>query len=443
MSSPFDPDAYAKTTNTFQVGMVRREEDGKIIEVAQWIPSQRLANIHTIRTSQRRERKTALFSCFFCGQPVLLKQHISGGHFFSHHEKSAAEKANCIYREERSIPLEDVDRMRYQGMREGVRHVRTKELVRRILAADLRFSDTVVERPWRTFDAGWRKPDVATTWDGKRLVFEAQVSNTYPQVVAERTDFYCKQGALLLWIFDQLPESNWRTLHADTFCANHQHLFLVDEECVAESERTGLAHFRVYFQRPDVVSQRSEEDGRHILIPMQRESFELCRFDRLTLDTAHQTASLFNVELERRRAAHKVLCAQAQAGLSYAALEINIKEIIGRSAEIPRANVEGWAALVCAIEAQRLHIPVGTRLANAAGVLNLVYDHHPAFLSHLIAALERLALDPPEARKGAWKQRVADFHNGRYRNGPLPAPHKGAEQLLAWLYPDEHRRSRL
>lgn len=36
MLLPFDPDALAKTTDTFQVGMIRRSDTGEIIEVEQW-----------------------------------------------------------------------------------------------------------------------------------------------------------------------------------------------------------------------------------------------------------------------------------------------------------------------------------------------------------------------------------------------------------------------
>ena len=92
MTLPFDPDSYAKTTDRFQVGMVRRVEDGEVIDVESWIGAQRLGVIHSIRAEQRRKRREPLFTCFCCGHAVLLKQHPNGGHYFSHKEKSVAEK---------------------------------------------------------------------------------------------------------------------------------------------------------------------------------------------------------------------------------------------------------------------------------------------------------------------------------------------------------------
>lgn len=435
MPLPFDPDALAKTTDTFQVGMICRRDTGEIIEVEQWIPRQRLGEIHSLRAEQRRERATPLFTCFCCGHPALLKQHPNGGHFFAHRSKSDAEKDNCRYQEGRGIPLEELNRLRYQGQREGARHRRTKDLICRIIAADPRFASPEKEQVWRTFEDGWRKPDVASVWDGMQVVFEAQVSNTYPQVVAERTDFYAKQGALLIWIFDLFPDAHWRTLHADTFCANEQHLFVVDEECASHSETTGYAHFRLYTLRPEVEARKREDDGKYVLHAIQKESFELCRFDALALDPICQTAILFNADTEKRRADHKILCAIAQSDFSYNALEQDIRQLIGRTSPIPHRNVEGWAALICAIEARRLNAPVGTKYANAAGLLNLVYDHHPSYFAHLVWTLDRLGLDPADARRGAWKKWVDDFRNDRYKEGPLPNPHVGSDKLLRWLYP--------
>lgn len=326
--------------------------------------------------------------------------------------------------------------MRYQGQREGTRHRRTKELIRRIVASDTRFTVPMVEQTWRTFDEGWRKPDVASSWKGLPVVFEAQVSNTYPAVVADRTAFYHSQGALLIWVFDQIPDAHWRTLHADTFCANQQHLFLVDEECAEASEKAGEALFSVYRMRPTVDIHYSEEDGYTTLAPYQMEERDMVAFSRLRLDPTAQTASLFDAAEEKRRADHKALCSKVQAEKTpWTDLEAAIRSIIQRKGHIPYETVRSWAAVVCAIEAARLWCPVGTRYPNPVSVLNLIHDSHPAFFGHLIHTLQRLNLDTAERRTGAWKKRVEDFHGGRYKGGALPIQHSGSDALLAWLYP--------
>ena len=436
MSISFNPNAPAKSTDTLHVEMVRRVSNGEIIDVSAWLPTQTEEEIHFLRTKIRQENGER-FSCFCCGHDVLLRKHEHGGHYFAHKEKNAAEKAKCLYQQKGIISLEERNRIRYHGQREGSRHIKTKQLIKKILCSDPGFSQPEIEKTWTTFADGWRKPDVASKWNGQpiqQIVFEAQVSNTYPQVVAERTDFYRKQGALLIWIYDRLTEKEWRTLHADTFCSNGRHLFIVDEECVTISEAKGQAHFRIYSQRPEVVPFKRPTDNRWGLEIIQKENFDLIPFSSLSLNVDSQTANYFDIHDDQRIVKHKVLCAEVQSGCSYDALEKSIQEFIKNNRPIDRKQIEGWAALICGIESKRLGEPIGTKLANAVGVLNLVYDHHPNFFPHLIHTLDRLKIDPPDQRCGAWKKRVNDFYRGVYKGDPLPQPHKKSSELLTYLY---------
>ena len=436
MSIPFNPNDQAKSTDTLQVGMVRRASDGEIIEVVTWLPTQTEEQIHCLRP-KIRQKNGEKFSCFCCGYDVRLRKHKRGGHFFVHRKKNAAEKAKCLYQQNRIISLEDRDRIRYHGQREGFRHIKTKILIEKILCSDPRFSKPEIEKRWTTFADGWRKPDVASKWNGQPIVFEAQVSNTYPQVVAERTDFYRKQGTLLIWIYDCLIEKEWRTLHADNFCSNGRHLFLVDEECVVISETNGCAYFKIYTQRPEVAPFKCTTDEKWRLEINQEKSFELVPFSSLSLDVASQKATYFNIEKDQFIAKHKVLCAEVQAGSlydAYDALEKSIQEFFKDSRPIDRKKIEGWAALVCAIESKRLGKPIGTKLTNVAGVLNLVHDHHPNFFPHLVQVLDRLRIDPPDQRSGQWKKRISNFYNGIYKGGSIPQPHGKSKKLLEYFY---------
>lgn len=434
---PFDPDEFAETTNTLQVGMVRRRKDNVLIEVKEWLPTQTVGEIHALRPQLRKSNDESIFDCFGCGFPVILKKHPNGGHYFSHKHKSDADKAKCPYQESRGISQAELDRIRYHGQREGKRHERTKEFVRRILAADTNFSDIKVEEVWKSFIEGWRKPDVSAKWKNQPVVFEAQVSNTYPQVVAERTEFYTAEKALLIWIFDQLPDDQWRTLHADTFCSNHQHLYLVDEQCTEASERDNQAYLRLYCLRPDVETFKDSQDDRIRLKASCQEWFGLVPFSALHIDIERQTSIFFDVEEDRRRMEHKILCAQAQAGCSFGDLEASIRSQISRQKPISDKSISGWAALICAIEAVRIGEAVGTRLANVAGVLNNLYDHYPQFFPHLVDTLRRLGIESKAPQAGAWRTHVDDYDRGQYRGEPFPSPHQGSDSLLKWLYPDE------
>lgn len=330
ISISFDPLALAKSTETLQVEMVRRVSNGELIVVSKWLPRQTEGQIHFLRT-KIRQKNGEKFQCFYCGHDVLLRKHEYGGHFFAHKEKDVAEKAKCLYQQKKIISIEDRNRIRYHGQREGLRHIKTKELIAQILCTDTQFSMPDIEKTWTTFTDGWRKPDVASKWNGQSIVFEAQVSNTYPQIVAERTDFYRNQGALLIWIYDQLSDKEWRVLHADTFCSNGQHLFSVDEECLSVSKYKREAHFRIYTQYPEVEPFKRSTDNRWQLKIIQEKNNLLVPFSLLTLNIESQTANYFDINKISRIAKHKVLCAEVQAGFSYDALEKSIQELLNDS----------------------------------------------------------------------------------------------------------------
>jgi competence CoiA-like predicted nuclease len=169
--------------------MVVRAADGEIINVKSWLPTLTMGDLHALRPKLRLRNSAELFLCFCCGHEVLLRKHMQGGHFFAHKEKTSAERSHCIYQQDHVISEADRDRIRYHGQREGERHKKAKALIARVIAADSNFSPPEIEKTWTTFEDGWRRPDVSSTWHDQRIVFEAQISNTYPQVVAERTSF--------------------------------------------------------------------------------------------------------------------------------------------------------------------------------------------------------------------------------------------------------------
>lgn len=415
-----------------------RTADGTLIEAASWIPSQTRGQIHVFRTKSRSQLAAPLFTCFGCGVPAILRQAPDRGHHFIHHPSHKKASAGCVYKDDRGISTEERDRIRYHGQREGRRHIETKRRIKAILDADPRFKGSAVEQTWTTFSDGWRKPDVQSKWNDLSVVFEAQVSNTYPHVVAERTDFYRKQGALLIWIFDRVPEGDWRAMHADAFCSNEQHLLIADDSAVEHSQATGIAHFRVLSMRPDVAATRRESDRRVILNPSYVECNELVPFDRLQLNAIAQTAATFVVDDERQRALHKVLCAEAQASGDSRTLEVDLRERLGVAEPIPRERVEHWATLICAIESCRHRLPVGTGLVdtNYAGVANLVVANAPELLQLLVETIDRLAIHPPATAK-AWTDAVRDYRSGRYKAQELPPQRTKARAFLDWLYPKD------
>lgn len=431
----FDPDELVHVTSKNSIAFVTRVSDHTTLEVATWLPTLNKGALHSLRPEIRSAgvRKEYPFVCSACGEAVVLKAYTDYGHFFSHLEKQRAEDVGCPFRESREMTREDLDRIRYHGQREGSRHLLIKELIARTLRADARFSPPEIEATWRSFIEGWRRPDVSSRWGETAVVFEAQVSNTYPQIVAERTEFYRRDGALLVWIFDRQPDETWRTLHADAFCVNQQHLFVVDAESVAESERQHRAFLRTYSLRPSVRALKADT-GKFMLEEIQIESFALVPFDELKLDVQKQTSCRFDVAEEKRRSRHKVLCTEVHAGMNADTLRGDIQDILKSDHDIPYAKLASWAALVCAIESARFGCGVGTKYPNPVSVLNQIFDHHASVVGLLDKELCRQHLDRENFHDGAWGKRVRMIRKGRYNDGDLPEQHAGSRTMLDWLY---------
>lgn len=434
MQINFDPDKLAKGTDTIQVEMVRDEVNDLIIDVPSWIGQQTEGDISKLRANIRLNQ--AKFTCFCCGYPVLLRKHQFGGHYFAHIEKTASEKANCLYQQPSITSTEDRNRIRYQGQREGKRHIRVKNLIANIIESDSNFSEIRIETVWKTFQDGWRKPDVSAIYNGIKVVFEAQVSNTYPQIVAERTDFYRKQDSILIWIYDSINDSDWRTLHSDNFCSNGQHIFYVDDKCLSMSQLHKVAYFKIYTQRPDVVPYQ-REDKKWLLKLESIKKCNLIPFSNLKININLQTATYFDISLEKWKTEHKTLCAIAQADYVFEKIEESLRFVIGANKIITRKTIRGWPVFICALESARLNEPIGTGYTNVYGVFNLLYDHHPEFLLAFVEKIEEFG-HTIETASGAWKNRLILVKEGKYKTNDLiieiPQPHPFVRKLLTYLY---------
>ncbi len=102
------------------------------------------------------------------------------------------------------------------------------------------FSEVKVEAVWKGQErATWRKPDVQAFYKGLPVAFEIQLSPTSLRVIAERRDFYQREGGLLCWIFKSFDEDRTRLTQDDILYSNNHNLFLASEGTSTESLNTG------------------------------------------------------------------------------------------------------------------------------------------------------------------------------------------------------------
>lgn len=231
-----------------------------------------------------------LMACPICSVPVRLLSLKEDRKFYFRHE---TEDGRCPAKTKGNLSPERILAMKYDGARESAAHIRMKEIVADSLRADPEFSEVEVERVWKGAEANSRrKPDVRAVWRGKlHVAFEIQLSTTFLRVIAERREFYLKEGGLLFWVFKGFDHGDARLTHEDIFYNNNRNAFIATEETLAASREDRSMTLDCVWSEPSV------ENGRMLWTPRDGR----CRFTELTLDTEGQRAFLFDADAARAR----------------------------------------------------------------------------------------------------------------------------------------------
>ena len=198
-----------------------------------------------LRTSIAREQPK--FLCPICQVPVYLVSRKEGRRFFFRHQ---VEDGRCSARTRGELSEKEIDARRYNGAKESRDHLRMKEIVAESIACDHRFTLPKTEETWRGAIGAWRRPDVQAKFGELRMAFEIQLSTTYIRVIAERREFYLREGGLLVWLFKRFDESGNRLTQDDVFYNNNRNVFLASEETLAASLAAGKLCFECRWSEP-------------------------------------------------------------------------------------------------------------------------------------------------------------------------------------------------
>ena len=165
--------------------------------------------------------------------------------FFRHYK----ERGDCPIKTKGNLSQEDIDRLRYAGVKESALHQMMKEEVAEALRADsVRCKDVMVEKVRRsTVDSAlWRRPDVSATFMKRKMVFEIQLSTTYLNVIAEREAHYRDDKSFILWLFSSFDPNGLRFVEKDILYANHANAFVFDEKARERSKAEGKLILHCY-----------------------------------------------------------------------------------------------------------------------------------------------------------------------------------------------------
>ena len=89
----------------------------------------------------------------------------------------------------------------------------------------------------------WRRPDVYAEYNGRKYVFELQLSTTFVSVIVDRDIFYRLNDYNIIWIFNFEDNEEYVNLYnlmcKDIYYANKRNVFIFDTEAEEKSKENG------------------------------------------------------------------------------------------------------------------------------------------------------------------------------------------------------------
>lgn len=337
------------------------------------------------------------FLCAQCMTPVYLVSRPEGKKLFFRH---TLEDGRCSAVTRGLLSQDEIDARKYNGVKESWLHIEMKRWIVECLRADGRFTDIVVEGRWTgEFTGAWRKPDVRALFNGVRVAFEVQLSTTYINVIAQRREFYRKEGGLLFWVFSEFNMGARRLTQDDVFYNNNRNAFIVTKN----TRDASVEHCKFMLDCVWAEPVGPADVGR-----LRR---ELVAFDGLTLDQESQRAFHFDFDGARASLAreHRERRLEKSAPLRR---WFEGWYIAGVTAKQFDTGV--WAELRRAIEAEGLRVPVYAEKLPRS-LLNLLYStKHGRVIGWLFKSFIQIAhYVEPGKRKHLYYFRLALNAYGR------------------------------
>jgi hypothetical protein len=190
----------------------------------------------------------ARFICPECKQPVKISGHkLLRGRvcYFAHFKDSD----DCPYKTGTNRTKEEIERLKYSLVQESERHKRLKSVIATALQGEKSREMGVenVECEKRINSdipyLKWRRPDVYAEYNGRKYVFELQLSTTFVSVIVDRDIFYRLNDYNLIWIFNFEDNEEYVNLYnlmcKDIYYANKRNVFIFDADAEEKSKEKG------------------------------------------------------------------------------------------------------------------------------------------------------------------------------------------------------------
>ncbi len=392
-----------------------------------------------------------MLACPLCAVPVHLVSLPDVRRFYLRHE---TEDGRCPAKTKGRFSEDRILAMKYNGARESLAHRRMKEIIAESLSCDADFSGIEIEKIWKGEEANRRRrPDVRAIWRGALPVaFEVQLSTTFLRVIAERREFYLREGGLLFWVFRSFDVADTRLTMEDVFYNNNRNTFVASAETLAASKERQSMVLECIWTAPELNS------GELIWTQHRR----LVGFGELKVDRKKQRVFLFDADAAR---------ATFEGGLKATVLRNDFRDFWlqtrqdydhQRWVSLKRQFIEEGIpfpeypadkdipALLDALYSASEGRPIGWGYADLVKVAHHVFDKYKGFLwvfTLLLAAHDRGAQIKAEDATGNWRSRKVKTYRAAWADPSADSaaqflPDRRFDDLVAFLFPEIARELR-
>lgn len=161
------------------------------------------------------------------------------------------------------LSKEEIERRKYGLVGQSERHKQLKQELFNCLSDSNSVALGVqnVEMEKRLYSSlpffNFRQPDVQIEYDGKKIVFEIQLSTTFLSVIKERDTFYRLNGYYIIWVFNFEDNKKYVDLNnlamKDIYFANKWNAFIFDEDARQWSRERKQLVLKCNWLEPDLT----------------------------------------------------------------------------------------------------------------------------------------------------------------------------------------------
>ncbi|NMM50336.1 DUF6035 family protein [Marinigracilibium pacificum] len=219
--------------------------------------------------------------CPYCKQPLNLlasesnKKIVHFGHFKS-------SNIDCYLKSSNNFTKKEIERIKYNGVKEGEKHIELKTKLYNILKKQKNVSNLELEKVYRDKETSkrWKRPDVQCQLliksERLHIAFELQLSTTFLSVIVDRQEFYKKNQVFIFWVFHSFNKiyNDRAFTKSDVFYNNGENAFILNEEAIKKSNQENELYLTCVFKKHIVENGDYKGEWKEKLINVSKLKFD-------------------------------------------------------------------------------------------------------------------------------------------------------------------------